>query len=413
VNGIDMRRVTEDEWPAVLDNARVTFGEEYTDEDVTSFRLAFPFERSLGAFERGRLVGVTAVLPFALTVPGGASVSMGGLSWVGVLPTHRRRGILRALVRDQFDDMLKRGEIVSGLGASEGTIYGRYGYGPATSAISFQVERPYSQFLSQADQAGRMSLLGLGEAAAELPELYERLRLLQPGSTDRPGWWWQAYLVDPPHDREGASRLYHVKYDNAAGIADGYAAYRLREKWVGEIASLEVKVVELLAADRPAYEALWRYLLDTDLSRTISCYRAHVDEPLRWLLADPRNFNVTALYDNLWLRLLDAPRALAARAYRDPGRLVLEIADPFPCPRTLNLELHVDRVGEPGAGCRETTASPDLALGMDALAMAYLGGASFANLAAAGRIRELRPGAVALADAMFCSTIAPFCCTDF
>ena len=247
-----------------------------------------------------------------------------------------------------------------------------------------------------------------------MPPLYERLRVAEPGATDRPDWWWQAHFIDPSHNRDGAGRLYHVTHEDAVGLTDAYASYRLRENWAKETPMLEVRVVEMLAADRQAYRAVWRYLLDTDLSRTISCYRGRVDEPLRWLLADPRRFNVTALYDNLWLRLLDARQALALRAYRSTGRLVLEISDPFPTPRKLNLQLRVDQADDSsGADCADTAAPPDLALGMDSLGMVYLGGSTFANLAAAGRIRELRSGAIGLADLMFSSARAPYCCTDF
>ncbi len=417
MNGFEIRRITEDEWPAALDVMRIAFGEEYTDEDTASFKTAFPFERSLGAFDCSRLVGVSGVYSLQLTVPGGASVPMGGVTWIGVLPTHRRRDVLRSLMRDQFAGMLERGEIVSGLGASESTIYGRYGYGPATSSISFVVERTHSRFSSPPDgvalDLGGIALLTPEEAAAELPPLYERLRLMQPGATDRPEWFWQAHLADPPHERGGAGRLYHVKRENAAGAADGYAGYRLREKWVKETAMLEVEVVELLAPGHEAYHALWRYLLDTDLTRIVSCHKAHVDEPLRWLLADPRRFDVTACYDNLWLRLLDVPKALSARTYRSPGRLTLEISDPFPSPAVVKLELRVEGSGGLPTHCERTTGAPDLALGVEALGAAYLGGVTFTNLAAAGRVRELRPGALELADAMFSCSIAPFCCTEF
>jgi predicted acetyltransferase len=425
MHDFEIRRVTEDEWPAVLDVCRITFGEEYTDDDTKAFRLTFPFARSLGAFDNGRLVGVTAVLPFQLTVPGATSVPMGGLSWVGVLPTHRRRGILRSLVRSQFADMLERGEIVSGLGASEGNIYGRYGYGPATSAISFEVERPYAQLLAEASQSqatdgapaargsGRISLLGAAEAATKLPPLYERLRVTHPGATDRPDWWWQAQFVDPPYNREGAGRLYHVVHESHAGAPDGYAGYRLRENWIKESAALEVKVVELWAADPQAYQALWQYLLNTDLSRTISCHRGRVDEPLRWLLADARRFNVTSVYDNLWVRLLDVRQALAARAYSCAGRLTLRVSDQFPTRTVGTLRLSVEQAGVPGVECADSTLSPDIALDMGCLGAVYLGGLSFANLAAAGRVKELRPGSVDLADAMFSCGTAPFCGTEF
>lgn len=422
MDDLEVRQVREDEWPAVLELSRITFGEEYTDDDARAFFPAFPFDRSLGAFDAGTLVGLTAVLPLQLTLPGGNTISMGGLTWVGVLPTHRRRGILRRLMHGQFEDMANRGEAVSGLGASEGSIYGRYGYGPATSAISFAIERPYARLLPTGRKAdnsrapGRMSLLTREQAAAQIPAIYDRLRLSQPGATDRPASLWFGHFADTEYYRAGASRMYHVKHEGRDGVADGYVSYRLKENWIKEAPMLEVKVVEYMAADAGVYRDLWDYLLNTDLSRTISCSKARVDEPLRWLLADPRRFTVTALYDSLWLRLLDMPRALSARAYRAAGRLILEVHDPFPVPMVHNLQLEVTGTGSAGDGAAECTCSSrpaDLSLDAGTLAAAYLGGVSFGTLRSAGRIRENTPGAVELADAMFSVATAPFCSTDF
>lgn len=422
MDDLELRQVHEEEWPAVLDLSRITFGEEYTDDDAKAFFPAFPFARSLGAFEGGTLVGLTAVLPLQLTLPGRVAISTGGLTWVGVLPTHRRRGILRRLMHGQFEDMAGRGEVVSGLTASEGSIYGRYGYGPATSAISFEIERPYARLLPgsrQADESrghNRMSLLTREQATAEIPAIYDRLRFSQPGATDRPASLWFGHFADTEHYREGASRMYHVKHEGSDGVADGYVSYRLKENWLKETPMLEVKVVEYMAADTGVYRDLWDYLLNTDLSRTISCGKARVDEPLRWLLADQRRFAVTALYDSLWLRLLDVPRALSSRAYRATGRLILEVQDPFPLPTVHNLRLEVTGPGSAGNGaaeCTRTDRPADLSLDAGTLAAAYLGGVSFATLRSAGRVRENTPGAVALADAMFSVAMAPFCSTDF
>ncbi len=335
-DGIEIRPIGEDEFAAVLEVSRAAFGEEYAPEDAAAWQPGFTFERSLGAYERGRLVATSGVLSLELTVPGGLAVPMGGLTWVSTLPTHRRRGLLTRLVTAQTADMVARGECLSGLGASEGVIYGRFDYGPATSVMSFAVERAHSAFAPAVDSSapGYLSMLAPDEAATALPAIYEALRLRTPGTVTRSPGFWHAYLADPPIERAGASRMLHVTHQDAAGAADGYVSYRVNEEFKGALAHNAVSVVELAARDTGAYTALWRYLLDTDLCRTVSCPRGRVDEPLRWLLQDPRRFTVDELYDFLWLRLLDVPRALAARRYAAAGRLILEVTETFPVPST-------------------------------------------------------------------------------
>lgn len=422
---IEIRPIREDEFPAVLALACVAFGEESTEEDAQAYRAAFPFERSLCAFEDGRLVATSAVQSLELTLPGGVAVHMGGVTWIATLPTHRRRGLLRRLMAAQLADMRARGEIISGLGASEANIYGRFGYGPAAHFASFSVERAFASFAAPDDFAttGRISYLSDDEAASQLPAIYDGLRLHRPGTISRTPGMWSEFLGDPSANREGAGRMHYCKHETIPGAADGYAAYRVKEEWKGETPGNEVRVVELVASDRHVYRALWSFLLNMDLSQTVTCWRGRVDEPLRWLLADRRRFKVEAMADFLWLRLLDIPRALAARTYEAPGELVLEVTDSFPTPsRTCYLlragsggplDTTADTGGLSAAECLPTGKTPDLALDMDMLGAVYLGGVSFATLAEAGKVRELTPGALRHADQMFLSSPAPFSATEF
>lgn len=429
-----VRLLREDEFEAVLEVSLAAFGEEWSEEDAKAWRSSVPFDRCLGVFDAGRLVATCGVLTLELTVPGGVAVPMGGVTWVATLPTHRRRGLFRRLLVAQFADMAARDEILSGLGASESVIYGRFGYGPATSVMGFSVETAHSEFATLAEPAtaGRLALLRSDEAAAILPALYDSLRLRVPGTVTRSTGLWQAFFADPMAERDGGCRILHVIHHDGAGRPDGYVGYRVKEDWKGATSHNVVKVVELMAADAAVYASLWRYLLDTDLCETVSCARGRVDEPLRWLLADHRRFSVDELSDFLWLHLHDIPRALAARRYAAAGDLVVEVSEPFPTPGTRRYLLQVDSAAAPGATaapgavgppaeqtctlpaeCAPTSAQPDLALEAGALASTYLGGVSFATLAAAGRVRELTPGAVARADAMFRTATAPFCCNEF
>ena len=415
MNGIIIRAPREEEFHAIFELACAAFGEQPTQEDEDAHRLGFPFDRALCAYEDGRMVATSAVYSQELTIPGDAAIPMGGVTWIATLPTHRRQGLLRQLMVAAFADMAARGEAVSGLGASEGNIYGRFGYGPAASVMSFSVDRPYAAFAVPVDDSipRRLRLLAPEEAVVRLPALYESLRLSRAGAVSRPQSWWNAYLADPPSEREGAGHMLHVTHETISGVPDGYVSYGIKEAWEGSTALNTVRVVELLAADAQVYAALWRYVLNTDLCQTITYGRGRVDEPLRWLLADPRRFKVHALTDFLWLRLLDVPRALAARAYRAEGELVLELRQSFPEPRESRLLLRTGPSRTPGADCAPTDGTPDLSLEAGSLAAAYLGGVTFTTLAGAGRVRELKTGACRLADAMFATETAPYSATEF
>jgi predicted acetyltransferase len=415
MDGIEIRAPREEEFHAIWEISCVAFGQESTAEDEEGHRLGFPFERALCAYEDGKMLATSSVYSLELTVPGQVAIPNGGLTWISTLPTRRRQGLLRQLVAAQCAYMVERGEPVSTLLASEGGIYSRFGYGPCTSVLGFSVSRPYAALETPPGAAvtGRLKLLDADEAAIQLPVIYESLRLAQPGAVSRPSEWWRAYLADPPSEREGATTMFHVTHETAPATPDGYVSYRIKADWSGSTASNTVLVVELLAAGPGAYRELWDYLLTTDLCETISCCQGRMDEPLRWLLADPRRFKAESLSDYLWLRLLDVPRALSARAYRAAGELVFDVADEFPTPNKAQYLLRADPAFATGAECARTRGKADLALQIEYLGAAYLGGVSFATLAAAGRVRELTTGAVERADAMFSTGIAPYCSTMF
>jgi predicted acetyltransferase len=206
--------------------------------------------------------------------------------------------------------------------------------------------------------------------------------------------------------------MYHAVRTGPGGVDDGYVSYRIKEQWLASTPMNEVLVIDLAAGNPDAYQALWRYIVGTDLCHTISYGRARVDEPLRWLLADSRRIAVNAVSDDLYLRLLDIPRALTARAYAAPGELVLEVSESFLAARTGRYLLTAG--GSPdGADCRLTDRPPDISLDVATLGATYLGGVSFTNLAAAGRLDCTDPRTLTTADAMFSTDIAPFCSTQF
>ena len=282
MNRFELRAIREAEFPTAFWAATVAFGEDMEPNDMPFARAAFELERSICAFEKGGLVGTSSVASVDLTIPGGGRLPAGGLTWVTVLPTHRRLGVLRGMMAAQLEAMTARGDAVSVLLASEGGIYGRFGYGPATFVAGFEIERAKARFFhptGRPGHPGRIVLLEPKTAATTLPVVFDELRALRPGEVGRTKGWWEEYFYDPAHHREGAGGMFHAVHENADGVADGYVSYRIKDEWSAGDPAATLKVVELFAADEGVYASLWRYLLGMDLVRTVGFSRGRVDEP--------------------------------------------------------------------------------------------------------------------------------------
>jgi predicted acetyltransferase len=407
---IDIRPITADQGGQFSDVMATAFGETFTPEELADHDRWFEYDRSIAAFDGDRIVGTGGAYSMELTLPGLTTIPIGGLTAIAVLPTYRRRGILRAMIAYHFDEVEGRGELVSALGASESVIYGRFGYGLATSFADYEIDPRRGQFLRPPAARGRVRLLDREETAKIVPPVYDRYRRGQPGEMSRPQVWWEVYARDPEWTRQGASRHYDVVYESEPGRVDGWVSYRIESRWHNGLAANIVKVRSLIGLTPEAEAALWRYLLDLDLAGTVKLgYRA-VDDPIRWRLADPRRLRVTDVGDQLWVRLLDLPGALAARRYAVAGTLVLEVTDAV---RPGNQGRFRLEGGPDGADCQPTTAQPDLALDVADVGAAYLGGVRLTTLARAERVAELTPGALLRADRMFASTPSPLCTTHF
>jgi predicted acetyltransferase len=354
------------------------------------------------------MVATSGLISFELTVPGPAAVPAGGVTAISVLPTHRRRGILTSIIRREFEEMQSRGERVGILWASESIIYGRFGYGLATNQSDLKIKRASGALDRAPASPGSIRLLDREEAASVLPTIYNRFRRQVPGQIDRVEGWWEDFFRDSPRDRRGASSRYYALYED--GEAEGYAAYRLKSEWPGGIPGGTALVQELVTVTPGAYAGLWRYLLGLDLVDTVAVGGRPLDEPVRWMLADPRRLRFEDVGDAIWLRIVDVTGALEARRYMVEGALTLRIADRF-CPEnegTYRLE-----GGPDGATCRRVQGDADIALNIADLGAAYLGGTTLSVLAASGRVEEIRPGALRLADAMFASDMNPWCAHHF
>jgi predicted acetyltransferase len=408
---IRIRRVEPDEWERFSRIAELVFADIMNDERRAAGKAAFEFERGMTAEDDGELVATGGAYSLDITLPGLTIVPVGGLTWISVLPTHRRRGILRRMMQHHFDDVQRRGEPASILYASESIIYGRFGYGPATQLVSYQIDPSRAAFTHPVGDSGQVRMVGEKQALELLPPIFDQTRRGRPGEITRTGEWWTLVLSDPEWRRDGAAAAVNVVYQPAPDQpAEGYARYRMKSHWDDMLAANTVRVEEVTALTPRAHAALWRYLLDQDLAGSVELFNGRVDEPLRWRLADPRRLRTTQAGDGVWLRLLDIRAALAARRYGVADRLVLEVTDTF---RPEVGGRFAVEGGPDGAACAPTGEEPDIVLGVAELSATYLGNLRFSALAAAERATEVTPGALHRADRMFLGDQAPYCSREF
>jgi predicted acetyltransferase len=395
---MELRAATREEFDDFSRAALWAFHREFTDADRKRYERIDEPERSLAWFDDGRIVATTSAFTRELTVPG-AAVACAAVTAVAVVPTHRRRGLLTAMMRRQLDDLRERGDAVAILWASEGTIYGRFGYGIGARAARLVARRPAARLAAAPAASEPLRAGRAGEHVEAMRAVHDAVRLLRPGMLDRPGPWWEDRLHDPESERDGAQPLQAVIVD------DGYAVYAVRPEFGEDGPAGEVRVRELVAATPAAHARLWAFLLDQDLTRTITWELAPVDEPLWLTLTDPRSLRTTVT-DSLWVRLVDVATALGARRYASSADVVIEVADGV-------CAWNAGRYRLSGGGCERSEAAADLALDVADLGAAYLGGTTLRSLAAAGRVRELTPGALARASAAFRGEVEPWCPETF
>jgi predicted acetyltransferase len=399
-----LRTATADDFDDAQLALSEAFAEDWESDALDVERGTYEPERTLLAVrtteiagEAGpgaEIAGVAGAYTRDLTVPGGI-VPAAHVTWVGVRPTHRRRGLLTRMMRRQLADVRALGEPVAVLWASEGTIYQRFGYGLAASRLVLETDREV-RLLRPAEGEGRLRSVRLAEAADILSKVYDRVRADRVGWSSRDTRWWDAVLADPPSRREGRTAPRVTVHEGQSGV-DGYAIWRTKPDWNLQGPKGAVLVREVVAGSPEAYRALWRLLLDVDLTRSVQFSFGAPDEPLVQLVNEPRKLGAK-LVDCLWLRLVDVPAALAARRYLAPVDVVLEVTDPLFADNSGRWHLTGDL---DTATCVRTDRPADLALDVHALAGAYLGGSTLAALAAGGRVTERTPGALARAGVAF------------
>jgi len=389
-----------DEFTAAVFAIGQYFGMVPTEERMQRFVDQITLERMHAAWSDGAIVGGAGAFTFNVTVPGG-DVPTAGVSVVGVYPTHRRRGVLRALMRAQLDDAHERDEPLAALWASEETIYGRFGYGLASFCGEITLAHEYTAFAHAAEPAGAVRFLEPEEALEAIPPVFERARLQWPGMFSRDRLWWEnREIKDSEERREGAGPKRWIAYEQDGAI-EGYAVYRHKPGWDGGSTIAELRVIEALGATPQALREIWGYLLSVDWKATITASLLPPDHPLFLLLATPRRMRYR-MGDSLWVRLVDVGAALSARKYSADGSLVFDVQDEFCAWNQGRWQL------DEGVAVR-TDDDADLALSAQSLGSAYLGGVSFAELSRAGRVEELTDGALARADALFRWDRHPWC----
>jgi predicted acetyltransferase len=399
---VEIRNPVEDELRNAMKAVEAAFGEEQKEEDLDRHQKVMARDRFLVAYDGAVPVGTTASLPFELTVPGG-ELGAGGVTWVGVLPSHRRRGILTQMMKIQLQDLHDRGEPLAILWASEAAIYGRFGYGIAAPTVQLDADRSRFSLRDDPGPRGAVRLIDRDEAGKVLPPIYDAVRRQVPGFTSRSALLWDLYrLADPEHWRRGGGPKFYavLEFD---GEAVGYTLDRIKLEWEEGFAKSQVRVLETCATSAAAERELWRFLFGIDLVARIQG-RHDPGSPLFLMVADPRSL-MLRVTEGLWLRIVDLDAALTGRTYAADDTVVVEVRDEL-CPWNAGRWRMGSDVGR-------TEDDAELELDIADLASAYLGAFDFERLAAAQRVHELKPGALRRATDLFRTSRPPFCPEDF
>jgi predicted acetyltransferase len=395
---VDPARIAAEEVTAFVESVFGAFHTVVPPEEIEHRGQNIEPERTLVLRDGGRIVAATSIFTREITVPG-AVAPMAGVTMVGVQPTHRRRGMLTTLMHRQLADIHEEGrEAIATLWASESAIYGRFGYGMASMVAELEVSTPEAALRRAPDL--QVELHEPDQAMDAMRAVHEQVRPTLPGMLDRHGRWWTTRIHDPEWDREGAQPLRAAVIPGAA-----YALFAIRTGYESGRPSGQVRVREALSTDPDAHAAIWSFLLGLDLTRQVVWDLAPVDEPLPHMLGEARAVR-TLVTDGLWLRIVDLPRALQERTYGEPFEVVFEVTDGI-CP--WNAGSWAMRWDGTEAACARTQRPAALELSIAELGAAYLGGTTLDALARAGRVDDLRSGALGPVSRSFMSDRAPWC----
>lgn len=408
-----VRNITPDDMGDALRCIQTAFlaGKEIGDDGVEWATSRWDLSRSWGAFDDGRLCGTARTFPSRLRLPGLTDVPVSCLTSVTVLPTHTRRGHLSRMMHAQLTAAVEAGEVASLLVAAEWPIYGRFGYGPYSQWVEWEVDTALATL--PAPRFGTCELVDPATLEKLAASVLARHQAVTVGSIERPPWF-VAITTDadprPWEKHEGRVRVVH--YDDE-GEPDAYAQYDPKEKWTGMRPSSRLAVEDLVAVSPEAERELWRYLVDVDLVDVVQ-WGGSPTSVIRSSLADARAARAVGTWDHIWARPLDVAACLAARAYAGSGRFVLEVVDDL-----LGLGgTFVLEASPSGTTCERagSAASADVTLGVATLGAAWVGGTDLRLLAAGGgrwAVDEHRAGALAELATLLRWHETPYCATDF
>ena len=399
---VEIRNISEGEFEDFFRCFYIGVGSHASEENIRRTKDdGLQLNRTPSAFVNGKIVGTSCSVAREIAVPGGV-LPTDAVRYVAVLPTHRRRGILTRMMRHQLGEIHARGSPLATLWASESGIYGRFGYGRACFAERWEIERQHTAIEHMPELNGEVAFLAPDEAKPVFAEVYDRVFPSRPGMFRRDENAWKQQLRDSESQQRGGLSAYFFAVYSRDGRTDGYVLYRINHT------NNSVVVRELLSATDEAYAALWRFCFGVDLRIRTEADNRPVDDPLPWMLADPRRLQRT-LGDSIWVRLVDVAAALEGRRYSRNDRLVIDVRDSFCDWNSARFDLDG---GPDGARCRRTAKEADLVLSASDLASVYLGAVSFRTLHHAGRV-VTEPEALRRADAMFATELQPWCGDHF
>ncbi len=412
VTELTLRATTDDDdYREFMSASYGVFLQDPRIDEIELIRKFADLDRMFGFHDGKRWTSTAGAFARGVVLPGGVTAPVAAVTAVTVSPSHRRRGLLTAMMRHQLDDIRSRGEALAILFASEALIYGRFGYGMACPSATLKGQVRELGFRPDVDLGdGSVTQVDAATLLSCAPDIYHQAITQKTGQMTRTRPHWDSWIHDNDERQKDSGKIRFAVHYDADGTASGFAIYRPKSQWAetGQ-PDAELHIQEVRATHPRAYARLWRYLLDMDLVRGVTFGGAAVDEPLRYLVADQRALRCD-VSDGLYVRLVEVARALALRRYAAPIDVVLEVTDEF-CPwNTGRFRL---RGGPEDADCENTTTSADIAITARDLGAIYLGGVSLQALTAAGLAVELTAGSVQRAAVGFGWPTAPSVPDDF
>jgi predicted acetyltransferase len=404
---VEIRACPPDRFVELLKTSEIGFSEDLSNDMIGRVERVADKERWWAPFDGDRMVGTSGIFTMHLKIPGG-ELPAGGITFVTVLPSHRRRGLMSGMMRLMIDDCRNRGEPLAILWGAEGAIYPRFGFGQATSSFNLEAEVGAISFTRDWPREGACRLLPAGEGLDLVMPVYEAARSGRSGFIDRTPDWWVGVLPLAEKDAKGGEARRLVVYESEAG-PEAYAVCKTKSEWNVRGPGGTLTVEEAIGCTPRGTREIWRYLLEVDLIRTLKTWRMPADYPLFTLVSEPRRL-ATTVGDGLWLRIVDVKAALEGRTYgldgNDAGRLTLDLRDEY-CP--WNAGRWLIQVDGGRATASRVEGDADLSLDANDLAAMFLGGTSAAALADSGRVEQLRPGGLSAANSLFATPLIPWC----